>query len=221
MDINLENVYSAEYSKIKNLGYDSIEERKIQSNLNSGYHSHPFTACMIIMKGRVVLNNSIEEIVLNKGDFIEVKNNISHTEKTGSNGAVVLYGKKYNENKDNVDFIDDSLNSLYLGGNNELISLITKTPASYILYLTFYKQHYSEIWSNQEDILDLIPKKYASRSTVISLINDGVNRNLIKKKHTQSDKRSVYYELNENIFYAIESWIKDRKSKLVKILQCQ
>ena len=58
--------FSKEYSKIKNLGYDFIEERKIESNLDTGYHAHPFTACMIIIEGRVVLNNSTEEIILNK-----------------------------------------------------------------------------------------------------------------------------------------------------------
>ena len=219
MNENLENFYSKEYSKIKNLGYDFIEERKIESNLDTGYHAHPFTACMIIIEGRVVLNNSIEEIVLNKGDFIEVKNNISHTEKTGSNGALVLYGKKFNENKYNLAIIEDSLNSLYLGDNNKLISLITKTPASHILYLTLYKQHYSEIWNSQEDILNIIPKSYASRSTIINLIQDGIDRGIIHKKQTLLDKRSVYYELDENLFYNIESWLRVRKSELINIFK--
>ena len=219
MNTVLENFYSKEYSKIKNLGYDFIEERKIESNLDVGYHAHPFTACMIIIEGRVVLNNSTEEIILNKGDFIEVKNNISHAEKTGSNGALVLYGKKFNENKYNLAIIEDSLNSLYLGDHNKLISLITKTPASHILYLTLYKQHYSEIWNSQEDILNIIPKSYASRSTIINLIIEGIDRNFIKKQRTISDKRAVYYELDENLFYDIESWLRVRKSELINIFE--
>ena len=223
MSTVLENCYSKEYSKIKNLGYDFIEERKIESNLDTGYHAHPFTACMIIIEGRVVLNNSTEEIILNKGDFIEVKNNISHTEKTGSNGALVLYGKKFNENKYNLAIIEDSLNSLYLGDNHKTISLITKTPASHILYLTLYKQHYSEIWNSQEDILNIIPKVYASRSTIINLIQEGIDRGLIYKKKLLLDKRSVYYELDENLFYSIESWLKVRKSEMIemfKLISC-
>ena len=219
----LENSYSKEYSKIKNLGYDFIEERKIESNLDTGYHAHPFTACMIIIEGRVVLNNTTEEIILNKGDFIEVKNNISHTEKTGSNGALVLYGKKFNENKYNLAIIEDSLNSLYLGDNHKTISLITKTPASHILYLTLYKQHYSEIWNSQEDILNIIPKVYASRSTIINLIKEGIDRGFIHKKKLLLDKRSVYYELDENLFYSIESWLKVRKSEMIemfKLISC-
>ena len=223
MNTLLENFYSKEYSKIKNLGYDFIEERKIESNSDTGYHAHPFTACMIIIEGRVVLNNSTEEIILNKGDFIEVKNNISHTEKTGSNGALVLYGKKFNENKYNLAIIEDSLNSLYLGDKHKIISLITKTPASHILYLTLYKQHYSEIWNSQEDILNIIPKVYASRSTIINLIQEGIDRGLIYKKKLLLDKRSVYYELDENLFYSIESWLKVRKSEMIemfKLISC-
>ena len=223
MNSVLENFYSKEYSKIKNLGYDFIEERKIESNLDTGYHAHPFTACMIIIEGRVVLNNTTEEIILNKGDFIEVKNNISHTEKTGSNGALVLYGKKFNENKYNLAIIEDSLNSLYLGDNHKTISFITKTPASHILYLTLYKQHYSEIWNSQEDILNIIPKVYASRSTIINLIQEGIDRGFIHKKKFLLDKRSVYYELDENLFYSIESWLKVRKSEMIemfKLISC-
>ena len=223
MNSVLENFYSKEYSKIKNLGYDFIEERQIESNSDTGYHAHPFTACMIIIEGRVVLNNTTEEIILNKGDFIEVKNNISHTEKTGSNGALVLYGKKFNENKYNLAIIEDSLNSLYLGDNHKTISLITKTPASHILYLTLYKQHYSEIWNSQEDILNIIPKVYASRSTIINLIQEGIDRGFIHKKKLLLDKRSVYYELDENLFYSIESWLKVRKSEMIemfKLISC-
>ena len=223
MNKALENFYSKEYSKIKNLGYDFIEERKIESNLDTGYHAHPFTACMIIIEGRVVLNNTTEEIILNKGDFIEVKNNISHTEKTGSNGALILYGKKFNENKYNLAIIEDSLNSLYLGDNHKTISLITKTPASHILYLTLYKQHYSEIWNSQEDILNIIPKVYASRSTIINLIQEGIDSGFIHKKKLLLDKRSVYYELDENLFYSIESWLKVRKSEMIemfKLISC-
>ena len=219
MNIDLRDEYPKEYKKIKNLGFDTIEKRQVSPNLNSGFHSHPFTACMTILEGGILLNNVSEEILLKKGDFISVENNVSHNEKTGLTGALILYGKKFNENKFNLAIIENSLNSLYLGNNNKLISLITKTPASYILYLTLYKQHYSEIWHSQEDILNIIPKTYASRSTVINLIRQGLDKNLIQKQHTASDKRAVYYQLNENIFYEVEAWIKDKASKLINIFQ--
>ena len=218
MNTGLRDDYPKEYMKIKNLGYDTIERIELSANLDTGFHIHPFTACMIILEGEILLNNVSEEILLNEGDFISVDNNASHNEKIGPKGAVVLYGKKLDENKQNIAIIEDSLNGLYLETNNQLISFITITPASYILYLTLYKQHYSEIWINQEDILMLIPRKYASRSTIINLINNGINRKYIKKSRTYSDKRAVYYELSDDIFYEIASWIKVRKSKLVNIL---
>ena len=218
MNTGLRDDYPKEYMKIKNLGYDTIERIELSANLDTGFHIHPFTACMIILEGEILLNNVSEEILLNEGDFISVDNNASHNEKIGPKGAVVLYGKKLNENKDNIAIIEDSLNGLYLGANNKFISCITNTPASYILYLTLYKQHYSEIWINQEDILNLIPRTYASRSTIINLINNGINRKYIKKTRTHLDKRAVYYELSDDIFYEIASWIKVRKSKLVNIL---
>ncbi len=57
MDINLKKEYPDYYKKIKNLGYDSIEIRKLESNLNLEAHFHPFTACMIILEGVVSLKD--------------------------------------------------------------------------------------------------------------------------------------------------------------------
>jgi len=219
MNKNLLDVYPNEYQKIKKLGYDFIEIRKLDSNVNTGFHFHPFTASMIIIEGQVILDNSTEEVILNKGDFISVNKNIYHNEKTGLKGAVLLYGKKINENKYNLAIVEDSLNSLYLGSNSKLISYITKSPVGYILYLSLYKQHYSEIWMNQENILNLIPKSYGSRSTILNLIKDGIKRGFIHKIVTTLDKRAVQYELDSQIFYEIESWLKVRKSNLLNILK--
>ena len=57
----------------------------------------------------------------------------------------------------------------------------TKTSlfASYILYLTLFKQYYTEDWLSQEEILNLIPKSNASRSTLINLINFGISEGYI------------------------------------------
>jgi len=217
MDFNLSEEFPIEFKKIKKLGYETIEKRYLQPNMDTGIHSHPFTACMIILEGEISLANSHEKKLLKKGDFISVESNVSHHEKVGKKGVTVLYGKKFNENKYNLKIIEDSLDALYLGGNNNTISFITKTPASYILYLSLFKQHYSEIWLSQESILNLIPKRYASRSTILNLISDGINRKLIKKRSSLIDKRSVQYELGSNIFFDIEAWLKERKLRLTNM----
>ena len=219
MEDNIKAEYPEEYKKIKSLGYETVEKRKILPNFDTGIHFHPFTACMIILEGSIVLNEDSNKVILNQGDFISVDGNKKHDEKTDIRGATVLYGKKFNGNKNNLALVNDSLNTLYLGDNNKLISLITKSPVTHILYLTLYKQFYSEIWHRQEDILNLIPKKYGSRSTVINLINDGVDREYILKKITHSDKRSVYYELEKEIFQEIEEWVQSRELKLREIFK--
>ena len=218
MDVNLSEEFPIEFKKIKKLGYETIEKRYLQPNMDTGIHSHPFTACMIILEGEILLTDSHEKNLLKKGDFISVESNISHHEKVGKKGVTVLYGKKFNENKYNLKIIEDSLDALYLGSNNNTISFITKTPASYILYLSLFKQHYSEIWLSQESILNLIPKRYASRSTILNLITDGINRKFIKKQTALKDKRSVQYELSGNVFFDIEHWIKERKSRFTNIV---
>ena len=218
MGANLRDEFPEEFKKIKKLGYETIEKRYLQPNMDTGIHSHPFTACMIILEGEILLCDSLEKNLLKKGDFISVESNISHHEKVGKKGVTVLYGKKFNGNKYNLEIIEDSLDTLYLGSNNETIFFITKNPASYILYLSLFKQHYSEIWLSQESILNLIPKRYASRSTILNLITDGMNRKFIKKRRSPIDKRAVQYELGSNIFSDIEAWLKERKSGLKNIV---
>ena len=58
MDANLRDEFPLEFSKIKTLGYDTIEKRYLQPNMDTGLHSHPFTACMIILEGEILLTNS-------------------------------------------------------------------------------------------------------------------------------------------------------------------
>ena len=128
MDFNLSEEFPIEFKKIKKLGYETIEKRYLQPNMDTGIHSHPFVACMIILEGEISLANSHEKKLLKKGDFISVESNVSHHEKVGKKGVTVLYGKKFNENKYNLKIIEDSLDALYLGGNNNTISFITKTP---------------------------------------------------------------------------------------------
>ena len=64
MEISVKKQYPAYYKKIKNLGYDTIEIRKLEPNLNLQSHFHPFTACMIILDGKVVIGENKTKIEL-------------------------------------------------------------------------------------------------------------------------------------------------------------
>ena len=205
----IENLYPRQYKKIKELGYETIEIRNLEADLELENHIHPFTACMYILEGEVKLEDSNKkEHHLKPGDFISVEGNDVHSEKTFSKGAKVIYGKKFDEDRKNIlNIVNSSLNDLYLGDNNKFISYLTKTPVSYILYLTFYKQYYSEKWHSQEEIINLVPRIYGSRSTIINLIKEGIDAKYIIKKTTSFDKRSVYYELDLIAYKAIDEWL--------------
>ena len=73
MDVNLSEEFPIEFKKIKKLGYETIEKRYLQPNMDTGIHSHPFTACMIILEGEILLTDSHEKNLLKKGDFISVE----------------------------------------------------------------------------------------------------------------------------------------------------
>ena len=90
-------------------------------------------------------------------------------------------------------------------------SYITKTPVYYIVYLTLFKQYYLEKWHSQEEIINLVPRVYGSRSTIINLIKEGIVAGYIIKRNTSEDRRSVYYELDIDIYKAIDQWVINRK----------
>ena len=209
----VKNLYPSQYKKIKELGYETIEIRSLESNLELENHMHPFTACMYILEGEVQLEDSTnKEHNLKPGDFIAVNSNDMHKEKTFSRGAKVIYGKKFNQGRKNiVNQVNASLNDLYLGDNNKFITYITKSPVSYILYLTLYKQYYLEKWHSQEEIINLVPRIYGSRSTIINLINEGIEAEYILKRITSSDRRSVYYELGLKFYKILDEWVIGRK----------
>ena len=212
MDINLKKEYPDYYKKIKNLGYDSIEIRKLESNLNLEAHFHPFTACMIILEGVVSLKDKNQNYTLKPGDFIEVGSNELHSEKTTKNGAVVIYGKKF-EKENNLSVIEYNINNLIEEPNSIIKGYIKKNASTYILYLTIFKQYYSEKWLGQEEIFDFIPKRLASRSTIINIINDGINKGYIIKRIASIDKRSVFYELSLEVFKELEQIVNFKYEK--------
>lgn len=219
MSDEIQNLYPEQYRKIKDLGYDTIEIRELEANLNLDYHMHPFTACMYILEGAVQIEGSDrKEHNLKPGDFIAVDGNDIHNEKTFSNGAKVIYGKKFDEDhKYNLLLANFSLDDLYLGNNDKFISYITKSPVTYIIYLTLYKQYYTEIWHSQEEIINLVPRVYGSRSTILNIIKDGLDADYIIKRKASKDKRSVQYDLDNKIYKALNDWVIKKRINFEKL----
>ena len=83
---------------LADIGYDTVEIRNLQANLDLDYHLHPFTACMYIISGEVKIEDlNKKEYHLKEGDFIAVDSNDMHNEKTFAQGAKVIYGKKFDD----------------------------------------------------------------------------------------------------------------------------
>ena len=205
MKISVKKQYPAYYKKIKNLGYDTIEIRKLEPNLNLQSHFHPFTACMIILDGKVFIGENKTKYELKSGDFIAVERNSIHTEKTDKDGATVIYGKKFLKSTPNLSSIENNLNNLISNEDSFIQIYVKKSFASYILYLTLYKQYYSEKWLSQDEIINSVPKIHASRSTLINLINVGLSKGYIIKRSSNFDRRSIFYELSLQVFNELEN----------------
>tara|TARA_Y100000590_G_C15185319_1_gene812833 strand:+ start:165 stop:524 length:360 start_codon:yes stop_codon:yes gene_type:complete len=69
-------------------------------------------------------------------------------------------------------------------------------------------KNYIEEKMSYENLCINIPKKFGSRSTIQSILNDGVDKGYFLKKTSIKDKRVKTYELSEEYERMIESWIK-------------
>ena len=94
MNENLKNAFKKEIKEITDLGYNDINIKNIEANLENNFHSHEFDAYALVIKGQFIVNDQKKEYILNPGDKIEVKAKQIHSEKTRDNGAKILIGKK-------------------------------------------------------------------------------------------------------------------------------
>jgi hypothetical protein len=219
-NIDIKRNYSEYYLRLKNMGYDDIELRKMASNYKEDFHFHPFTASMIIIDGNVIIDDQEKIHKLKKGDFISVNALVKHNEKTDSNGATFLYAKKYKTTDYNFDLVGLWLEEFYMVDKSwPLVAYIRRSSASFLIYLILFQQYYTEIWLSQEEVLSKIPKRYGSRSTLINIINDGLERKNIFKNITFADKRSVYYILGKDVFTEMSKWLGTRHELMQKIVK--
>ena len=63
-----------------------------------------------------------------------------------------------------------------------------------------------------ETICLKVPKSIGSRSSIQSILNDALLRNIFFKKQSMKDKRIKNYYLSESYFDLINKWINEEKS---------
>ena len=94
MEININNKYSEEIKKIASSGYPNISLVEIKPNLDTDFHTHDFDAYAMVVKGKFILNTNQKKHILKPGDFLAVNSKQLHSEKTYSQGATILLGKR-------------------------------------------------------------------------------------------------------------------------------
>ena len=95
MEININNKYSEEIKKITSSGYSNISLIEIEPNLDTDFHTHDFDAYAMVVKGKFIVNTKKKEHTLKPGDFLAVDSKQLHSEKTYSQGATILIGKRF------------------------------------------------------------------------------------------------------------------------------
>jgi len=63
-----------------------------------------------------------------------------------------------------------------------------------------------------ENICSNVPKIIGSRSSIQSILNEGLHRNLYFKEQSDLDKRIKNYFLSKDFLLAINKWLDDEKS---------
>ena len=59
-----------------------------------------------------------------------------------------------------------------------------------------------------ETICSNIPKSIGSRSSIQSILNEALDKNIFVKEQSQNDKRIKNYYLSHNFLNMINSWLK-------------
>ncbi|NNF54150.1 MAG: cupin domain-containing protein [Acidimicrobiales bacterium] len=68
-------------------GYDAPADKVYQPNDRPGFHTHPFDARVLIIKGMLVMAMTDHEMVLGPGDVCDVPAGTPHSEQTAATGA--------------------------------------------------------------------------------------------------------------------------------------
>ncbi len=68
-----------------------------------------------------------------------------------------------------------------------------------------------------ETICSNIPKSIGSRSSIQSILNEALEKNIFVKEQSQNDKRIKNYYLSNNFLNMINSWLKKESTFFSKI----
>ena len=82
-----------------------------------------------------------------------------------------------------------------------------KSMLHHVISLEIYKSNY-ESGISFEMICSIIPNSIGSRSSIQSILNDALKKNIFIKKQSNDDKRVKKFYLSDNYLKIINTWIK-------------
>ena len=91
-----------------------------------------------------------------------------------------------------------------------------KSILHHVISLEIYENNRSNGISF-ETICANIPKSIGSRSSIQSILNEALEKNIFVKEQSQSDKRIKNYYLSNNFLNIINSWLKKESTFFSKI----
>ena len=75
-------------------GFGEGEYKEFAPNTDGPMHSHDFAVMLLVVSGEFTLAKEREATTYRPGEICELAAGAQHTERTGSDGATVLLGKK-------------------------------------------------------------------------------------------------------------------------------
>ena len=84
---------------------------------------------------------------------------------------------------------------------------------SYLLWIHVLEYHYSNRLVTSEQIADAL-KHYASRKTVLTILNDAVKMSYLEKKKSTLDARVTHYSPTEVTIKEYEVWKQSLKDNI-------
>ena len=95
--------------------------------------------------------------------------------------------------------------------SNEFLMFYYKTRAHALICLLLGSCSKTNQGYTYEDICSLIPAKLVSRTTVLTILQEGTLLKYFSKINDTLDKRKKFYKLNKSYIMRIVSWTHDMK----------
>jgi len=92
--------------------------------------------------------------------------------------------------------------------SNTSLQFLQTSILHYAICLEISIGTYSKKYISYEKICNSVPKKFGSRSTIQTILNDGVQKQFFNKKISKKDKRIKTYSLSGEFKNSIENWLK-------------